>query len=547
MNRVFLSLVFVVVGLAALFWAVSERHGAEADAAPKTPESSAIDPVAEMVPAEPNVAEPAPQPVERNELEVPPPAVRFEASGSLRLLGHRNWSADLQLEWQLPDGTTVSFVGKPEWKHEFTQASAQLVGASLDGRTLSLAGEWSVSVSAPRAEIEVFDPSEIVLDVRSRAEPEKRVGAMTLVLSPVSQARSQVRGSAAALPGEGVSTQVVKSRENPLVVPATTEPQAFTLLCNGFAPLEVLSGLTPGLHVLEVSPVRQLIVDLRAASGTTASVEVGFRAFPDQEAFHWNTVQLPGKVAWNPGQANQVEVVVRLQPELGLGPELLRENVALDPLKDTQRSFEVDLAVAESAGGTLRVEVVETELQDLEKALLKLQRCDELLEESLLRKVPPSWLSRWPDDGVSGVLSREFRGLAAGQYQLTVEPLGLEQKVEIRAGETTFVRLAGAELGTLQVAPVGSAGRLTMDQVPGSLWWRLDDEPENAAAVIDGQQIASGRAHSAEILDTHWQIRAPVGARIVVQFMGPKVLGATPLRLTVQPGTTEATLSFAGL
>lgn len=547
MNRIFLSLVFVVVGLAALFWAVSDRHGAEADAAPKAPESSESVPAAAIEVPESRVAEPVSAPVERNELEVPPPAVRFEASGTLRLLGHRNWPTDLQLDWQMHDGTSESFVGKPEWKHEFAQANARLVAASLDGRALALAGEWEVSETSPRAEIEVFDPSEIVLDVRSRAEPQKRVGAMTLLLSPVSQARSQVRGSAAALPGEGVSTQVVKSRENPLVVPATTEPQAFTLLCNGFAPLEVLAGLTPGLHVLELSPVRQLIVDLRAVSAARASVEVGFRASPGQEAFHWNTVQLPGKVAWNPGQADQVEVVVRLQPELGLGPELLRENVALDPLKDTQRSFEVDLAAGESAGGTLRVEVVETELQDLEKALLKVQRCDELLEESLLRKVPPSSLSRWPDDGVSGVLSREFRGLAAGQYHLNVEALGFEQQVEIRAGETTFVRLAAAELGTLQIAPLGSAGRLTMDQVPGSLWWRLDDEPENTALTIDGQHIASGRAHSAEILDTCWQVRAPVGVRIVVQFMGPKVLGATPLRLTVQPGTTEATMSFAGL
>ncbi len=547
MNRVFLSLVFVVVGLAALFWAVSERHGAEADAAPKTSESSAIVPAAEVEVSEPHTAEPASTPVERNEPEMSPPAVRFEASGSLRLLGHRNWSADLQLEWQLPDGTTVSFVGKPEWKHEFTQASARLVGASLDGRTLSLAGEWSVSVSAPRAEIEVFDPTEIVLDVRSRAEPEKRVDAVTLLLGPASQARSILRDAKSQPLSTVGPTQMLKSRENPVVVPAAEEPQAITLLSDGFVSTEFLAGLAPGLHVLELSPVRQLLVDLRAVSGARASVEVGFRFFADQKALHWKSVQLPGRVAWTPGQANDVEVVVRLQPELGLGPELLRENVALDPLKDTQRSFEVDLAAGESAGGTLRVEVVESELQDLEKALLKVQRCDELLEESLLRKVPPSSLSRWPDDGVGGVVSREFRGLAVGQYQLTVEPLGLEQKVEIRAGETTFVRLAAAELGTLQIAPVGSAGRLTMDQVPGSLWWRLDDEPENTAPTIDGQQIASGRAHSAEILDTHWQVRAPVGARIVVQFMGPKVLGATPLRLTVQPGTTEATLSFAGL
>lgn len=404
-----------------------------------------------------------------------------------------------------------------------------------------------MSASAPRAEIEVFDPSEIVLDVRSRAEPEKRVGAMTLLLSPVSQARSLLRDSAGQTNAGEIPVQVLKSSENPMVVPATEEPQAITLLCEGFAATEFLAGLAPGVHVVELSPVPQLFVDLSAVSGIRAYVEVGSRTSAAQKALRWQTVRLPGRVACTPGRANEVEFVVRLRPELGLGPELLRETIVTDPSKDTLRSFELDLAIAESAGGILRVEVVESAHQDLDKAVLKLKRCDELLEETLMHKWSPSSLSRWPDDGVSGVLSREFRGLAAGQYQLTVEPLGLEQKVEIRAGETTFVRLAAAELGTLQIAPLGSAGRLTMDQVPGSLWWRLDDEPENTALTIDGQHIASGRAHSAEILDTCWQVRAPVGARIVVQLMGPKVLGATPLRLTVQPGTTEATMSFAGL
>ncbi|MCY3004071.1 MAG: hypothetical protein NTV21_19920 [Planctomycetota bacterium] len=465
----------------------------------------------------------------------------------MRLLGHRNWPTDLQLDWLLPDGTIESFVGKPEWKHEFTQASAQLVTATLDGRALALAGEWSVSASAPRAEIEAFDPSEIVLDVRSAAEPEKRVEGTSLLLRPISERRADLDDPKAPLGGAGEAMQIQKSRENPLVVLPSATALAITVTSGGFEPLEFPDGLVPGLHRVELIPARRLLVNLRAVSGVSAPVEVGFRISGGKHTFDWRSIKLPGRLDFALGRAEKADLVVRLEPELGLGPELLRETVVLDPLKDTQRSFEVDLAVAETAGGTLRVELVESEHQDLDKALLKLQRSDVLLEEILTRKSSPSWLSRWPDDGVNGVVSREFRGLAAGQYQLTVEPLGLEQKVEIRAGETTFARLAAAELGTLQIAPVGSAGRLAMDQVPGSLWWRLDDEPENTAPVIDGQQIASGRARSAEILDTHWQVRAPVGARIIVQFMGPKVLGATPLRLTVQPGTTEATMSFAGL
>jgi len=504
--------------------------------------------------------------------EAAPDGERIAVEGSLTIHGPvapAN-SARVELDWSRDGGgslfsTAVDLVGaRASWSAAFDGPGFELVAARVGGTDLTVLGSPTVGAGTERLDLELVVPGYSVIDVRDGSAAGPRIPTVSVAPLSVADTASVpiTRGRANMLRESSGPREATQARLGfvdaselsvPIVVPTAGLAPRFALSAPGWRATEVDGREGGPWRIVVLRREHQLDVGFFGLPDVRTSVDVSVVVDGEVLAEEWVQTPEPATLGFERPDDGIVTLQVAGRGTVGGRRRLYEAEIEL---ADGPRSrIDVDLGAdsptwASNAQTFVATVEVSEPTVDINAWAIRMypRRSGDLGEGPAARELIEALASNLRDwDHVPGstVYSEVLVDVAHGEYLLALEPHGLVTPVTI--DETTSeLRLAPPALATVAIWPIGAEGNALGD--PGRLGM-LRCEVVSAAGVDGGWSGAAAprSINLARAVEGHWEVKAPAGATIEVEFLGPSAFGAEALRVVVEGEGPEATMQFSGL
>lgn len=500
----------------------------------------------------------------------------FIGSGEVSILcelGQQTKSIDLT--WASQEGASLSFPSDgATWEGTFGGGTYELEGGKTAHGSLVPLEAVTISSQAPTARIVLRCESAYVVDVKAESgEGEKRLERATIQLDPLSTSDEHgtpsvvvvskgrdLEPTAVVRLGVGTGWSLVDATP-PVVLPG--RPASGTVLVSASDHSETLvSGIdAPGLFTATLAPIRTLIVRLLNSSRSEGRYRLEV-AFPTGQQLAFGPIRPPDDIPIDMKSHTRADIRVSRELRIGRGRILLQQSFEFNEYAAPD-IVELDLANAleSSPEGGIRIAVkLASDIGDfLGKLRVELRPVPVTMDFGSLDE-PSYHVGRWGRDE-AGAYVQAFDGIRPGAYRLLVQPLAIEQQVQIEAEVVCSAEVLIPELSEVRVWPIGAGGSPVADPHKlGSLAWSYVGRAEEAASEANeaskynvspdsafALNFSLGKANLAQCIDGGWLIVAHPERRIAIHFVGPTVLRAEPLEVELRSGSMDETLRFSGL